>query len=114
MSPKDQTKAVLLVVVIWVVASLAFGLLPVRAAGRLKCDAPLRGADPKELATEGYLVNREKMACSDKSGSRLTIVGIVGLLYLAFGISAIVLPESSIERVAFGGEDPEDVYEMNN
>lgn len=112
MTVKDRATAVGLVVAIGIIAMLAFGLLPVRAAGRLKCDAPLRGADPKEMATEGYLVNREEKACSDKSKSRITIIGIVGVLYMSLGIAAIVLPESNFERIAFGGEDPEDVYEM--
>jgi len=113
MNAKDQSIAVTLAVAIGLLGMLAFGLLPVRAAGDLRCDAPLRGADPKEKATEGYLVNREHRACSDKSKSRLTIIGIVGVLYIAFGVSAVVLPESNIERIAFGGEDPEDVYETN-
>lgn len=105
--------AMALVVAIGLIVTIAFGLLPVRAAGRLRCDAPLRGAAPKEKATEGYLVNREEKACSDKSGSRLTIVAIAGVLYISFGIAAVVLPESNFERIAFGGEDPEDVYETN-
>jgi len=109
---KEKALAVGLVVAIGIIGTLAFGLLPVRAAGRLRCDAPLRGADPKEVATEGYLVHREAPACSDKSRSRLTIIGIVGVLYISFGIAAVVLPESNFERIAFGGEDPEDVYEM--
>lgn len=103
-----------LVVAIAVIGVIGFALLPVRAAGGLRCEAPLRGADPTEVATEGYLVGREERACSDKSGSRLTVIGIVGVLYLVFGISAVVLPESNIERIAFGGEDPEDVYETSN
>lgn len=113
-SAKDQSVAVALAVAIGILGMLGFGLLPVRAAGDLRCEAPLRGADPKEKATEGYLVNREDKACSDKAGSRLTIIGIVGVLYITFGVSAVVLPESNIERIAFGGEDPEDVYETSN
>jgi len=111
---KERAIAVMLVVAIGVIGTIGLGLLPVRAAGRLRCDAPLRGASPLEKATEGYLVNREEAACSDKSGSRLTIAGIVGVIYIAFGVSAVVLPLSNIERIAFGGEDPEDVYETNN
>lgn len=114
MTPKDRGIAVVLAVAIGVIGMLGFGLLPVRAAGGLKCEAPLKGADPKEKATQGYLVNREEKACSDKSGSRFTVIGIVGVLYIAFAVSAVVLPESNIERIAFGGEDPEDVYETNN
>jgi hypothetical protein len=101
---------VLLVVAVAVIGSLSYGLLPFEAAGGLDCEAALRGADPKETATEGFLVNREEQACNDKSGSRLTVMAIVGLLYLVVGIGAATLPESGIERVVFGGEDPEDVY----
>lgn len=113
MTVKDRTTAIALVVAIGVIGVIGFGLLPLRAAGRLRCDAPLRGAEPKEKATQGYLVNRESRACSDKSGSRMTIILLAGVLYVSFGVAAVVLPESNIERVAFGGEDPEDVYEMN-
>lgn len=113
MNSKDQAVAIMLAVAIGLIGMLGFGLLPLRAAGALRCEAPLKGADPKEKATEGYLVGRETKACSDKSGSRMTIIVIAGVLYISFGIAAVALPESNIERVAFGGEDPEDVYEMN-
>ncbi|MGI8686470.1 MAG: hypothetical protein ACR2MO_15515 [Acidimicrobiales bacterium] len=114
MTPKERSIAVALAVAIGLIGMLSFAMLPVKAAGGLRCEAPLKGAEPKERATEGYLVNREDKACSAKSRSRLTIVAIVGVIYIAFGISAVVLPESNIERIAFGGEDPEDVYETNN
>ena len=112
-SAKDRAIAVVLAVAIGVIGMIGFGLLPVRAAGRLRCDAPLRGAHPKEKATEGYLVGREEQACKNKSGSRMTTILIAGVLFISFGVSAVVLPESNFERVAFGGEDPEDVYEAN-
>ena len=101
----------LLVVGIGVIGCLGFLLLPFEAAGGLDCESVLKGADPKERATEGFLVNREEQACSDKSGSRVTITGIVGLLWLTVGIGAATLPESFVEKVVFGGEDPEEVFE---
>lgn len=101
---------VLLVVAVAVIGALAYALLPYEAAGGLDCEAPLRGAEPKERATEGFLVNREDKACSDKSGSRLAVTGIVGILYLIIGVGAVVAPESGIERVVFGGEDPHEVF----
>lgn len=107
----ETGKSVALVVVIAVIAVLGFSLLPFKAAGGLRCDAPLRGGEPKERATQGYLVGREDMACGDKKGSRVAIAGIVGLLYLVVGTAAVVLPESNVERVVFGGEDPEEVYQ---
>ena len=101
---------ILLVVAVAIIGTLSYGLLPFEAAGGLDCDASLRGADPKETATEGFLVNREEQACSDRSGSRITVMGIVALLYMMVGVGAVVLPESGIERVVFGGVDPEEVF----
>ena len=99
-----------LVVAVAFIGMFGYALLPFDAAGGLDCEAPLRGADPKEKATEGFLVNREEQACSDKSGSRLAVAGIVGLLYLIIGIGAVLASESGIERVLIGGEDPEEVF----
>lgn len=101
----------LLVVAIGVIGCLGFLLLPLEAAGGLDCESPLKGADPKERATEGFLVNREEKACSDKSGSRVTVAGIVGVLWVTVGIGAALLPESFVEKVVFRGEDPEEVFE---
>jgi hypothetical protein len=101
----------LLAVAIGVIGCLGFLLVPLEAAGGLDCESPLKGADPKEKATEGFLVNREAQACSDKSGSRVTVTVIVGLLWITVGIGAATLPESFVEKVVFGGEDPEEVFE---
>ncbi|HET7488716.1 MAG TPA: hypothetical protein VFJ85_12365 [Acidimicrobiales bacterium] len=112
MTDRDKAVSVLLVVVISVLLVLGWGLLPTRAAGHLKCEGPIRGSDPLEFAKEGYLVHREAAACSSKGGSRMTIILIVGAVFLVLGVSAVLLPESNFERMAFGGEAPEDVYEM--
>lgn len=110
MTTRDQTLTMVLVVVVALLAVIGYGLLDYEAAGGLDCRAPLRGAEPKERATEGFLVNREHQACDSKSKSRLTVAAIAGLLYLGAGIGAVLLPESGIERVVFGREDPEDVF----
>lgn len=107
---RSQVVRLALVVAITFIGMLGVGLLPMHAAGGLRCEAPLRGADPKERATEGYLVNQESQACDAKSRSRLTVVGIAGVLYLVVGLGSVLLPESGLERVVFGGEDPEEVY----
>lgn len=101
----------LLAIAIAVIGCFGLLLLPLEAAGGLKCEAPLKGADPKERATEGFLVNREAQACSDKSGSRVTVTVIVGLLWLTVGVGAATLPESFVEKVVFGRQDPEEVFE---
>lgn len=112
-SVADQAKAVVLVIIVGIMSAIGFGLLPMRAAGGLKCEGALRGSEPKERFTEGYLVNREDEACDAKGKSRLTIVLLGSVLYVFLGIGAAVLPASNFERIAFGGEDPEDVYERN-
>lgn len=113
MEMKERVLSIALVIAIGIIGTLGFGLLPLKAAGRLRCEAPFRGSDPKQKAVEGYLVGREAKACSDKGSSRTTIVLVVGVLYITFGIGAVVTPPSNFERMAFGGEDPEDVYEIN-
>lgn len=110
MKSDSTTLRVVLVVAVALVGMLSYGLMPFEAAGGLDCEAALRGADPKERATEGFLVNREDQACSTKKNSRLTVMGIVGVLYLIVGLGAVLMPESGIERVVFGREDPEEVY----
>ncbi|MGH9283449.1 MAG: hypothetical protein ACRD0S_11005 [Acidimicrobiales bacterium] len=110
MNAVDQAKAAVLVVAIAIIGVLSYGLLRFEAAGGLKCDAPLRGSDPREKATGGFLVNREEGACDAEGGSRLTVGGIVGFLYLVVGIGAVFMPESPVEKMIFGGQDPEDVF----
>lgn len=110
MRARERTVSLVLVVAIAIIGVIGYGLLDYEAAGGLDCGPPLRGSKPQEKATEGFLVNRENQACDAKSKSRLTVAGIVALLYLTVGIGAVVLPESGIERVVFGGEDPEEVF----
>lgn len=111
MSPKDTGLALLLAIACGVIGTLGFALLPVEAAGGISCKSPLRGSEPTETATQGFLVGREEKACSDKGGSRATIVFIGGALLTGLMVAAVALPQSNFERVAFNDEDPEDVYE---
>lgn len=114
MSVKDTGLAVLLAIACGIIATLGFALLPVQAAGGISCKSPLKGSAPTEKATKGFLVGREEKACSDKGGSRLTIVLIGGAAFTGLMVAAVALPQSNFERVAFNDEDPEDVYEMPN
>lgn len=111
MNPKDTGLALVLAIAVGVIGTLGFALLPVEAAGKISCEAPLRGAEPKERATQGFLVGRENTACNDKAGSRLAIVFIAGTLLTGLVVAAVALPQSNFERVAFNDEDPEEVYE---
>jgi hypothetical protein len=96
---------VLVVVGAVVLASLAYGFLPFEAAGGLDCGAPLRGSSPKERVTTGFLVGREKPTCDDKGKSRLIITGIAAVILLAIGTSAVLLPESQMERAMFSEDE---------
>ncbi|MGH9165165.1 MAG: hypothetical protein ACRDZW_06605 [Acidimicrobiales bacterium] len=108
---RNQAVGGLLAVLIAVLLVLGFALLPFEAAGGLNCEAPLRGGDPEEKATEGYLVGREDVACSRRSGSRVTTAAVTGTLFLIIGLGSVFLPESRIERALFGDDDIEELYE---
>jgi len=111
MTARDTAVGSLLALLIALMLGLGIALLPFEAAGGLSCASPLEGADPKEKATEGYLVGREESACSRRSGSRVTIAGISGTLFLFMGLGAVLTPESRIEKALFGDEDLEELYE---
>lgn len=96
---------VAVVVAAVLVASLAYALLPFEAAGGLDCGGPLRGSSPKETVTTGFLVGREKPACDDEGRSRLIITGIAAVIFLAIGMSAVLLPESQMEKAMFGEDE---------
>ncbi|MDP9071007.1 MAG: hypothetical protein M3N68_06940 [Actinomycetota bacterium] len=85
-------------------AGLAYGLLPFRAAGAIDCTAVLRGSDPEQRATTGFIAGQEERACRNKGSSRLFIGAITTLVLLAVGLGAVLLPESQMERVLFGEE----------
>ncbi len=85
-------------------ASLAYGLLPFRAAGGIGCAALLRGSEPEQRAVTGFLVGQEQRSCRNKGDSRLFIGAITAVVLLAVGVGAVLLPESQMERVLFGEE----------
>lgn len=99
-----------LVILSAVLAVLAFGLLPFRAAGALECGPALRGAEPKRDVTVGLLVGREASVCQDRGNSRLIIAGVTGFVLLVVGVGAVLLPESQMERALFGTEDDLPAY----
>lgn len=110
MTEKNRTTGLVLAVAIALLFTLGWGLKPFEAAGGLECKGPLQGSAPKEKATGGFVFGREESVC-DRSGSgRLIIAVLGGLVIGAVGLSAVLLPESRIERVLFGGEDPDDLY----
>lgn len=111
MTSRETAIATLLTVVIAVMFVLGFLLLPFDAAGTLECEGPLKGADPKAQATEGFLVGREEEACSRRAGSRVTTAAISGALYLMVGLAAALAPQSRIERALFGDEDVTELYD---
>ena len=94
-----------LVLVALLSASLAYGLLPFRAAGAIRCSAVLRGSQPEQRATTGYLAGQERRSCRNKGNSRLFVGVVTALVLLVVGLGAVLLPESQMERVLFGQED---------
>jgi len=111
MTARQQGIGVVLVIVISLMAALGFMMLPFTAAGGLECEAPLKGGEPKERATEGFLIGREDAACSRRSGSRVATGAISGGLFLLMGMASVLAPQSRIERALFNDEDVTELYE---
>lgn len=110
MTDKNRTTGLILAVAIALLFTLGWGLKPFKAAGGLECKGPLKGSAPLEKATRGFVFGREESVCDRSGGGRLIIAIMGGLVIGTVGVSAVLLPESRIERVVFGGEDPEDLY----
>lgn len=110
MNEKNRTTGLILAVAIALLFTLGWGLKPFEAAGGLECKGPLQGSEPKEKATQGFVFGREESVCSRSGSGRLIIAVLGGVVFAAVGISAVLLPESRIEKVVFGGEDPEDLF----
>lgn len=110
MTEKNRGTGLILAVAIALLFTLGWGLKPFKGAGGLDCEGPLRGSAPREKATKGFVFGREESVCNRSGGGRLIIAVLGGLVIGAITVSAVLLPESRIERVVFGGEDPEDLY----
>ena len=105
MRSANGVPAAALVAAATVLAALGWMVLPFKAAGGLECKAALFGSAPKERGTTGYLVGQEKDVCRNRGNSRIVVSTIAGLVFLAVGVAAVLLPESQMERVLFGGGD---------
>lgn len=103
MKTPNGVPAAALVATAAVLAALAWMLLPFEGAGGLDCKAALFGSEPKERATTGYLVGQEEGVCQNRGNSRIVMSSIAGVVFLAVGVAAVLLPESQMERVLFGG-----------
>lgn len=110
MTEKNRTTALVLAVAIALLFMVGWGLKPFKGAGGLECKGPLQGSAPKEKAKGGFVFGREEAVCDRSGGGRLIIAVMGGVIIGAVVVSAVLLPESRIERVIFGGEDPEDLY----
>ncbi len=96
--PSRQLLALLAVVIV-LLGVLAYGAAPFSAAGGLKCGGALLGSKPKEPATTGLLVGREKSVCRSKGNSRLIITGLATVAALTVGLGAAFLPMGPLEEL---------------
>lgn len=110
MTDKNRRTGLILAVAIALLFTLGWGLKPFEAAGGLDCKGPLQGSAPKEKVRQGFVFGREESVCDQSGGGRLIIAVLGGLTIGSVGVAAVLLPESRIERVVFGGEDPEELY----
>ncbi len=95
--PNRQLLAILAVAIV-LLGVLGYAASPFRAAGGLKCKGALLGSAPKERATSGLLVGREKPLCKSRGNSRLIVAGIATVISLVLGLSAVLLPMGPLEE----------------
>ncbi|MDP8991962.1 MAG: hypothetical protein M3N31_02745 [Actinomycetota bacterium] len=88
---------VILAVSVVLLGGLAYTASPFNGAGGLKCNGALLGAKPRERATTGLLVGREKSLCRSKANSRLIVGGLATLAALVVVLGAVLLPVGPLE-----------------
>jgi len=95
----------ILAVAIVLLGVFAYSASPFSAAGGLKCNGALLGSTPREHATTGLLVGREKPLCKSRGNSRLIVAGIATVISLVLGLSAVLLPMGPLEEFFLRRED---------
>ena len=105
-SPRLRVPLLLgLAVLIDVMLVLGLGLLPVDAAGGLRCDAPLRHATARPTRhTSALVVGNAQGFCHDAAHSRWATVIVVALVVLVLAAAAVLLPADRFENVVLGRE----------
>lgn len=99
-----------LVLVLDLFLVLALGLLPLDSISGLRCDALLRGGEPKPDLTLAPMIRASsKRLCSDAASGRRNVLLAVGVMVLLFGAGAVLTPADRLERALVrGGEDDDD------
>ncbi len=99
-----------LVLVLDLFLVLALGLLPLDSISGLRCDAFLRGGEPKPNLTLAPMIRASsKRLCSDAASGRRNLLLAVGVMVLLFGTGAVLTPADRLERALVrGGEDDDD------
>lgn len=99
-----------LVLVLDLFLVLALGLLPLDSISGLRCDAFLRGGEPKPDLTLAPMIRASsKRLCSDAASGRRNLLLAVGVMVLLFGTGAVLTPADRLERALVrGGEDDDD------
>ncbi len=93
---EEATKVVVpIVAAVVALAALGYALMPFTAAGGVKCRGGFSGARPTAEAETGFVRGREERVCEAGGRSRSATAGIVALVALIGGASAVVIPPAS-------------------
>ncbi len=88
-----------LVVAVDLIVVLALGLLPLDSIAGLRCDAVLRGGEPKADPSLSPLISiRQGPLCSSAKSGRVLVMLGVGVAILLVGSGAILAPADRLER----------------
>ncbi len=95
-----------LIVALDLILVVAFGLLPLSAAGGLRCDAPLRGATGRPTPNmPPVILENVKVMCDDAANSRWATVSVVALVVFVLAGAAVLTPADRFENVLLHREE---------
>lgn len=98
-----------LVLILDVLLVIALGLQPLGSISGLRCDALLRGGEPKpDLTLAPMIQASSERLCQDASNGRRNVLLAVGAMVLLFGAGAVLTPADRLERALVPRDDYDD------
>jgi len=95
-----QQKLVPVFVILLLLGTVGYTLIPFRFADTIDCEAPLFGGDPTDLTAPIEGLIRPDEDCPAKGRSRLTVAAFATLIFSAAGVALVGLKPTSSSCLA--------------
>ncbi len=96
----NQQKLVPVFVIVLLLATVGYTMIPYRFADTIDCEAPLFGGEPKDLRAPIEGLIRPAIDCPAKGRSRLTVAAFAALIFSAAGVALVGLRPTSAACLA--------------